>query len=291
VADAPRHLGIVANLRKPDALPVARALQRRLTGAGRRVSLAPNLAAALGEEGGPPGVPHESDLLLVLGGDGTLLSTVRDMKDSTTPVLGINLGGLGFLTAVSSSEIEDCVAAVIGGRFTVEERHLLRATFRGDAGVETVIDALNEVVLDEGTFTRRAIVLEVHVDGVDVGTFTADGLIVATPTGSTAYSLSAGGPIVKPTVPALVMSPVCAHSLSIRPLVFSEDEVVEVQNRIPGVTVKITADGQASYWIQDESPIRIELSPRKARLAFLEGRPYYEILRSKLNWGGIPKDR
>jgi len=145
--------------------------------------------------------------------------------------------------------------------------------------------------MDEGTFSRRAVVLKVQVDGSYVGTLTADGLIVATPTGSTAYSLSAGGPILKPTLPALVLTPICAHSLAIRPLVFGEDEEVVVENLLAGVTLKITGDGQEAFRVADGTTVRVRRSDRKVRLAFLRDRSYYEILRSKLNWGGIPKDR
>jgi NAD+ kinase len=213
------------------------------------------------------------------------------MGDREGPVLGINLGGLGFLTAVSSHEVETAIGAILEGSYTLEDRHLLRATFQRESERDVVLDGLNEIMIDEGTFTRRAVVLKVTVEGAYVGTFTADGLIVATPTGSTAYSLSAGGPILKPTLPALVVTPLCPHSLSIRPLVFGEDEIVEVENLLPGVTLKITADGQDASRVAPGSRITIGLSPRKVRLAFLEGRSYYEILRSKLNWGGIPKDR
>ncbi len=206
-------------------------------------------------------------------------------------MLGINLGGLGFLTAVPSDEIEPCLDAVLAGAFRVEDRPMVMARVREDGGREAELHALNDIVIDEGTFNRRAIVLKMTIDGAYVGTFTADGLVVATPTGSTAYSLSAGGPIVHPLVPALVVTPMCAHSLAIRPLVFGLDEAVEVENLLHGVFLKITADGQDAHRVAPGSPIRIGVSPRKVRLAFLGRRPYYEILRTKLNWGGIPKNR
>jgi NAD+ kinase len=135
------------------------------------------------------------------------------------------------------------------------------------------------------------VVLRLSIDGSDVGTFTADGLVVATPTGSTAYSLSAGGPIVHPGIPALLVTPVCAHSLAVRPLVFGEEEVIEVENLLPDASFKVTADGQEAHSVAPGRSVRVGVSTREARLAFVGDRPFYEILRTKLNWGGIPKNR
>jgi NAD+ kinase len=173
----------------------------------------------------------------------------------------------------------------------VEERHLIRALAHDTAGAELVLHALNDIVVDEGTFSRRAAVFRLSIAGSYLGTFTADGLIVGTATGSTAYALSAGGPIVHPALPVLLATPICAHSLSIRPLVFHEDDALEVENLLPDVSLKITADGQDAHRVNTAQSIRIAKSERIARLAFVGDRPFYEILRTKLNWGGIPKDR
>jgi len=280
---------VVGNVAKPAAAPTALRILEYLEGAGIQVILDEDVAAAVGRGGND--AHHDVDLLLSLGGDGTMLRAVRLLAGREIPVLGINLGGLGFLTAISSEELDECLEAVATGSYRVEDRKLLQAVAHESGGGEIVLRALNDIVVDEGSFTRRAAVLKMSIDGAYVGTFTADGLIVATATGSTAYSLSSDGPIVHPGLPALVVTPICAHSLSIRPLVFREDEEVEVENLLPGVSLKVTADGQDAHHVEPGGSIRIGLSDRKARLAFVGNRPYYEILRTKLNWGGIPKDR
>jgi NAD+ kinase len=203
----------------------------------------------------------------------------------------VNLGGVGFLTAISSDELDRCIDAVLDGDYRIETRRLLEATARNAAGEDVALYALNDIVVDEGTLSRRAVVLRMTLNGSLVGTFTADGLIVSTATGSTAYSLSAGGPIVHPSLPVLLATPICPHSLSIRPLVFPGEEALGVENMLSTVTLKITADGQESHRVAPGQSVRVRLSARKVLLAFVGERPYYEILRTKLNWGGIPKDR
>jgi len=285
-----RRIGLAANLDKAQALPVAERLRDSLTAAGCTVLAGDELAPRLGLEPSPITELAAADLVVSLGGDGTLLNTVRDLGKNACPVLGLNLGGLGFLTAFSSNDIDAGLPAIVAGDYAIESRHLLRADFES-GGNPAHLEALNEILIDEGSSPRRTVVLRVRVSGADVGTFTADGLIVATPTGSTAYSLSAGGPIVYPTLPGLVLTPVCPHSLAIRPLVIEEHEPVVVESLLPGVTLRLTADGQDALAATDSRPIRIGLSDRKIDLAFLRGRPWYELLRTKLNWGGIPKDR
>jgi len=285
----PQRVLIRANLNKKDALSVSERIRSRLSGEKIDVLFQRQVAEARDEP--PPETAENVDLVLCLGGDGTMLSAVRWLGGREVPVLGINLGGLGFLTALSSEELEACLDAVISGTYRVEDRHLLMTTGEEAGGGQLELHSLNDIVVDEGSFTRRSAVLKMSINGAYVGTFTADGLIVATATGSTAYSLSAGGPIVHPELPTLVVTPIAAHSLSIRPLVFSEGETVEVENLLQGVTLKITSDGQDAHRVAPGTSIRIQRSRRKARLAFVGDRPYYEILRTKLNWGGIPKDR
>lgn len=285
----PKLVLIRANLNKNDALSVSEHIRGRLSGEGIEVVFQRQVAEAREEPFSE--TMEKADLILCLGGDGTMLSAVRWLGGRGVPVLGINLGGLGFLTAISSEELDTCLDAIISGSYQVEDRHLLMATGEEEGGGSLELHSLNDIVVDEGSFTRRAAVLKMSINGAYVGTFTADGLIAATATGSTAYSLSAGGPIVHPELPAVVITPIAAHSLAIRPLVFSEDEVVEVENLLQGVSLKITSDGQDAHRVAAGTAIRIQRSPRRARLAFVGRRPYYEILRTKLNWGGIPKDR
>ncbi len=286
-----RRISLLANLHKTEAIPTARSVIARLRKAGVEVLLRRDLAEALGEGHGEDSFFRDADMILSLGGDGTLLTAVRALEGREIPILGINLGGLGFLTAVPSTEIDACLETVLAGECRVEERRLIKATTREPGGRPIILHALNDVVVDEGSFTRRAVVLKMSIDHSYVGTFTADGLIVATPTGSTAYALSAGGPIVHPALPALVVTPVCAHTLAVRPLVFGNGETVEIENQLPDAAIKITADGQDAFVVGPGMPVHVSLSERKALLAFVGRRPYYEILRTKLNWGGIPKTR
>jgi NAD+ kinase len=285
----PKRVLIRANLNKKDALAVSERIRNRLTGEGIDVLFQRQVAEARDEP--PPETAKDVDLVLCLGGDGTMLSAVRWLGGREIPVLGINLGGLGFLTAISNDELEACLNSIVSGTYRIEARHLLMATGEEEEGGQIELHSLNDIVVDEGSFTRRSAVLKMSISGAYVGTFTADGLIVATATGSTAYSLSAGGPIVHPELPGLVVTPIAAHSLSIRPLVFSEEETVEVENLLHGVSLKITSDGQDAHRITPGTTIKIQRSRRQAYLAFVGDRPYYEILRTKLNWGGIPKDR
>lgn len=288
----PKRIFIRANLSKPEAIAVGRSVVQRLRKHKVEVLFSNALAQVLDESGTSTGaVDVDADLILCLGGDGTLLSTVRALEGKQIPVLGINLGGLGFLTAISSDDLEEALDTVLAGTYRVEERRMLRAETRGAQGDEVVLHALNEIVVDEGSPTRRAVALRMSIDGASVGAFTADGLIVSTATGSTAYSLSAAGPIVHPALPALVATPICAHSLSIRPLVFRETEKVEIESMIGDTTLMVTADGQDAHAVGMGARVQVELSSRSACLAFVGDRPYYEILRTKLNWGGIPKDR
>jgi NAD+ kinase len=286
--NAPRSVFVFANVRKRGSVDAARRVLARMEGAGVQVLLERDLGPELGR----PGADFpESDLIMCLGGDGTMLAAVRRLQGRPTPILGVNLGGLGFLTAISSEELDRCVDAVLAGDYRIEERHLLKARTTEEKEGDLELHALNDIVVDEGTFSRRAVVLRLSVDGAYLGTFTSDGVIVATATGSTAYSLSAGGPIVQPGLPILLVTPICAHSLSVRPLVFHEEETLEVENLLPDVSLKVTSDGQDAHRIGPGRVIRIGRSERKVHLAFVGHRPFYEILRTKLNWGGIPKDR
>jgi NAD+ kinase len=286
-----RRIYIMANPGKPEAVSVARHVYDRFREQKVEVRLDPEVAPDVDPSAAAPRMSPDDDLVLALGGDGTLLKAVRKMDGLEVPILGINLGGLGFLTSVPSEEIGPALDAMVAGNYRIREQRLLCAEGEGADGEPLELYALNDIVLDEGTFARRAVVLRMTIGGAYIGTFTADGLIVSTATGSTAYALSAGGPIVHPRLPALVATPICAHSLSIRPLVFGQEERVEVTNELEGVSLKVTADGQGAHLLAPGRPIAIGLSDRVARLAFVDTRSYYEILRTKLNWGGIPKNR
>ena len=174
-----RKISLLANLHKSEALPTARMVIARLRKAGVEVLLRRDLAEALGERDGEADFYHDADMVLCLGGDGTLLTAVRALEGREIPILGINLGGLGFLTAVPSNEVDSCLEAVLAGDCRIEERRLIKATTREPGGEPLVLHAFNDIVVDEGSFTRRAVVLKMSIDHSYVGTFTADGLIVA----------------------------------------------------------------------------------------------------------------
>lgn len=287
---APRRVMLWANVNKPDAFPVARRVIERLEKAGIGAVVRRTLGAALERPADTEPLGEGVDLVLCLGGDGTLLSVVRFLGERSVPVLGINLGGLGFLTAISSDDIDAAMDVVVAGGYRVEERRLLKGTGRGANG-DLELYALNDIVVDEGSLSRRAASLKMSINGASVATFTADGLIVSTATGSTAYSLSANGPIVHPKLPALLATPICPHSLAVRPLVFHEDEKLAVGSAVSDSKLLVTADGQDTHPLAEGGTMTFSLSRRVARLAFVGDLSYYQILRTKLSWGGTPKDR
>jgi len=223
------------------------------------------------------------DLIVVLGGDGTLLSVTRG-KLGGTPVLGINMGFLGFLTEHSAEELFPMLDAVLEGRVDIQRRERLAVT------VETPHDdSVTRFVLNDAVVTKsalaRVITLAVHVDGRLVSRFRADGLIVATPTGSTAYSLSAGGPILYPTLDVLVVTPICPHTLTNRPIVLSLDSVVEVRLESQSEEVYLTLDGQEGFPLTTNDLVRIRKCDEPVLLIEHPRRTYFQVLHRKLKWG------
>lgn len=225
-------------------------------------------------------------LVIVVGGDGTLLHAARSMADSEAPLVGINLGRLGFLVDVSPQEIEACLDQILAGECDEEARFMLAA--RADTEGDETHLALNDVVVHKWN-TARMIEFETHIDGVFVNAQRSDGIVISTPTGSTAYALSGGGPLLHPTLDAMVLVPICPHTLSNRPLVVAGDSRVEV--RISGCDrphVKITCDGLTLHPPAPHSGVFVEKAPHAARLLHPKGHDHYKILRAKLGWGGHP---
>ena len=283
-----RRVAIYPNMAKPNC---ARELGRLVSWLRRRrIEVRIPEEMPDGPEIGPPTPARHKflkdvELLIVLGGDGTLLSAARLVYPMRVPMLGVNFGGLGFLTDVSVANMLPALERVLAGDFRLERRMMLRASVR-DARGRTVdkVYGLNDMVIHESG--RRAIQIEMSLAGTALGHFRADGVIVATPTGSTAYSLSAGGPILQPTLNSLIATPVCPHSLSLRPLVFPAREAIEFRVRPPETRVDLTVDGQVMLNFDAECTVHVRRADRPSVFVMVENRSFYEVLRNKLRWGG-----
>jgi NAD+ kinase len=229
-------------------------------------------------------LPRCSDLLIVLGGDGTLLSAARLAADRQVPILAVNLGGMGFLTTVPQDELYQILEEIFSGEHRVSERVMLEAEIvRGGTVVRRQI-ALNDAVLNKAALARIMDVA-LRVNGEYVTTYKADGLILSTPTGSTAYSLAAGGPIVYPTVEAFVVTPICPHTLTHRPLVIPDSASIEIDFKAEDDAVFLTFDGQIGIELAREDHIVVRKASQKLRLVLPAKKSYFEILRNKLKWG------
>jgi NAD+ kinase len=227
---------------------------------------------------------NESDLLLVLGGDGTLLAAAHVAASRGIPLLPINMGSLGFLTSFTLEEMFPALEETLAGRSSVSERVLLRVDLHRAGQIIDGQRVLNEAVINKGALARM-IELELKIDDAFVCRYRADGLIVATPTGSTAYSLSAGGPIVHPSVESLIITPICPHTLSDRPLVVRDSSSVEVSLSGDAESVFLTLDGQKGIPMQSGDRVRIVRAPERLKLIQPPRKSYFDILRSKLKWG------
>jgi len=229
-------------------------------------------------------LPAHSDLLIVLGGDGTLLSAARLAADREVPILAVNLGGMGFLTTVPQDEIYEILEEIFSCKHRVSERVLLEARIVRDGTVIRRQIALNDAVLNKAALARIMDVT-LRVDSEYVTTYKADGLILSTPTGSTAYSLAAGGPIVYPTVESFVVTPICPHTLTNRPLVIPDTAKIEIDFQSEDDAVFLTLDGQIGIELARGDHIVVRKAPEKLRLVRPARKTYFQILRNKLKWG------
>jgi NAD+ kinase len=229
-------------------------------------------------------LPGCTDLLIVLGGDGTLLSAARLAAQRKVPILAVNLGGLGFLTTVSQDEIYSILEEIFSGKHRVSERVMLDAEIVRAGAVIRKQNALNDAVLNKAALAR-IMDLELHVDGEYVTTYKADGLILSTPTGSTGYSLAAGGPIVYPAVESFVVTPICPHTLTNRPLVIPDSATIDVDFKAEDDAVFLTLDGQVGIELVRGDHIRVRKTAEKLLLVRPARKTYYQILRNKLKWG------
>ncbi len=268
---------------RPEALEVLRDLALWLSSRGIEVFAEEGVAEDMGIEGLPPqGFRNELDLVVVLGGDGTMLSASRMLAGSQVPILGVNLGGLGFLTALSREELFLVMDRILKGEFEIERRTLLRAKVESLGREFTV---LNDVVINKGALAR-IITITAKVDNTYLTTFRGDGLIVSTPTGSTAYCLAAGGPIVHPSLPAIVIVPICPHTLTNRPLLVPEESVITLFHTSKEEDVYLTLDGQVGFQLPQGVTVEVSKAPGEVRLVKCPFRSYFDLLRTKLKWGG-----
>jgi NAD+ kinase len=281
-------IGILANPNKNGAVKTLQGLRRALVNRGCSVILDLQTADLLGEGGGVPvgNFADEVDVVAVLGGDGTMLNAVLRLGDFEKPVAGINIGTLGFLTSCTDEELDTFAQCVADRDFTTSVRTMLQATvIRANKAPETFI-ALNEVTLARAD-TGRLVSVSASVNGDFLNNYRADGLIVATPTGSTAYSLSAGGPLIEPSAGVFVVTPICPHSLSQRSLVIADDSVIELSSDGSESLMLFTVDGRDNTHIGPGDRIQVMKSPRGFHLLKPKAGSFYDALRQKLRWQSL----
>ncbi|MBV9774856.1 MAG: NAD(+)/NADH kinase [Gemmatimonadetes bacterium] len=227
------------------------------------------------------------DLLLTLGGDGTLLRGARRVAPFDVPVLGVNFGHLGFLTSAAPDELEDALRRFLNGEVWIDRRMTLEVhAVSSDGEVRGSYLALNEAVLHKGG-VARVIRLAVRAHSEELGTYSADGIILATPTGSTAYSLSAGGPIVSPSLDCIIATPICPHTLAVRPLILPADETVSVEVLSPSGELIVSIDGQEDTRVTPGERVVVRRSAHPVKLVRFEGQTFFSTLRRKLQWGDL----
>lgn len=279
------RVGVVLKTTSPEAAELGRTLLAELDRLGLEAVVDRESAEVL-EGGGDidrEHLPSQVDLIVVLGGDGTLLSVTRGVIEGT-PILGINMGTLGFLTEHPADRLIPMLHAALEGRVEVVRRERLLVTVDKPDDQTITRCVLNDAVVNKSALARM-LVLSVHVNGAFVSRFKADGLIIATPTGSTAYSLSAGGPILYPNLETLVVTPICPHALTNRPIVLSLDSMIEIQLESHSEEVWLTLDGQQGFPIGTEDRVRIEPCTDPVMLITDPSRSYFQVLHRKLKWG------
>lgn len=286
MSSAIRRVGLVAKNGSRRAIRSAGELADWLKRRDIEVAVEEEVAAA--KEGAFDGEVYDSengyDLVVVLGGDGTLLSAGRAVKPGV-PVLGVNLGRLGFLTEIARADLYPSLVEVLAGRFEVEERSLLEITVIRSGEELAFYRVFNDAVIAKSALSR-IIELTLEADGGLVTKYRSDGLIISTPTGSTAYNLSAGGPIVNPLLPVVLLTPICPHTFSLRPIVVPDQSRIEVTLETRDAEVYLTLDGQEGTTLEHLDTVRLTRAAQGVRLVRLSGRTFYDNLRGKLRWGG-----
>lgn len=280
-----KRIGIIAKTDKAEAVETSGEVVKWLK--ERRVEpvLDDELSALLGLTHGcrKSDLPSLSDMLLVLGGDGTLLASARLAGISGIPLLGVNLGNLGFITEITKDELYPALEKVLAGDYETEERLMLSVRVVRDGTEVGTYTVLNDVVVSRGT-TARIIDLETKINGEYITTYKADGVIVSTPTGSTAYSLSAGGPILYPSLHVVSITPICPHTLTNRPVIIPDDSLVAI-TLLSREDVLLTVDGVSGTAIHVGDTVEVRRAPNSIKLIKSPYRSYYDVLRTKLKWG------
>jgi NAD+ kinase len=283
------QMAIVARSASRDAVRTASELADWLRRRGLEVAMDhPSLRARQLSDVTPFDEAHAYDLVVVLGGDGTLLSVARAVARGV-PILGVNLGRLGFLTELTRSELYPSLVRVLAGDFEIEERSLFDVEIERPNGSVSRFQAFNDAVIAKAALAH-IIELRLEIDGRLVSVFRADGLIMSTPNGSTAYNLSAGGPIVHPTLPVAVLTPICAHTLSLRPIVVPDDGTIEIVLETQQEEVYLTVDGQEGSSLGYHDRVRVRRAGAPVRLVRMSDRTFYDSLRRKLKWGGLTNE-
>lgn len=231
-------------------------------------------------------IRNKADLVIVLGGDGTLISAVRLLGKKETPIMGINLGRLGFLTETRAGDAIAAIKSVLDGDYRMERRMKLHSHLLEESEKVLEIDVINDIVINKAD-VARIIEMSVFINGILVNEYRADGLIIATPTGSTAYSLAAGGPIVHPSLETMIITPICPQGLSNRPIVIPDDSEIEIRINTSGEKVSITYDGQVYHQLDTEKSITIKKASSCTQLIVPKEKNYYALIREKLGWGGV----
>ncbi len=281
-------VGIIINPEKPNVMSITKQIVNWLQQHGKQV-----LVSGLNSGQAPEGIsiccghdlPKKVQCIIVLGGDGTLLSSARTIAVEGTPLFGVNLGQLGFLTEIELPDLMPALDRLISGQYEIEERMMLQATVYRRGEEISRFFCLNDAVITKGAFARL-IRLKTWVNDDFVDVYPADGLIVSTPTGSTAYSLSAGGPLVVPDLELMIVTPICPHTLYARPLVIDKDSKVTVEVMDTQAEVMLTIDGQSGFQLAPFDQVVVQKAPFNAKFMKLHQRGFYDILRQKLREGG-----
>lgn len=280
-------IGLIAHSEKADARMAVTAMIKALRAREIPFELETNTAALVGRKShrNEQALAEEAELLVVMGGDGTILRVVHKLGTTLRPILGVNIGSLGFLTCVGGDEIALAVESIARRDYVVSLRTLLQAELLPAQGRGARMVGLNDIVLSRGE-RSQLVKIEVRIDGAELTDYYADGLIVATPTGSTAYSLSAGGPVLMPDSGAFVVTPICPHVLANRSMVVGDGSIIEARSLVPEKEVFVTVDGRATRAMRVGDVLRISKSDLALPLVTLPEHTFPDVLRQKLKWSG-----